>query len=78
MEQVGKDRCFTELLELKTRCGENRECNLSDLHSVVRALAVLQGSDVMLFAVKLGLVVPGVQCLGESIHGSSFAFSDLR
>lgn len=75
---MGKARCFTEQLELKTRCGENREGILSDLHSVVRVLAVLLGSDVMLFAARLGLAVPGVQCLGESVHGSSFAFSHLR
>lgn len=54
---------------MKTRCGENREGNLYDLHNVVCMLAVPLGSEVMLFAGSLGLAVPGVQYLGESIHG---------
>lgn len=63
---------------MKTRCGKGREGNLYDLHNVVCMLAVLLGSEVMLSAARLGLAVPGVQYLGESIHGYSFAFSDLR
>lgn len=54
---------------MKTRCEGNREGNLYDLHNVVCMLAALLGSEVMLFAARLGLAVPGVQFLGESICG---------